>query len=256
MGSKRRFAKQLLPIILKNKKVDQWFVEPFCGSCSITENVSGLRIANDIQPYLIAMYKAVQDGWIPPSSLTKDEYQHIKNNIASYPPELVGFVGFGVSFGGKWMGSYAQDGKGVRNMCDESARNVLKQKDKLSGVIFKNVDYTSLEIPPNAVIYCDPPYENTTGYKLAGEFDHISFWNWVRDKSQYHDIFISEYNAPDDFVLVHTIETTTSMNNIVKNKKATEKLFISKEQYERNKVKHYVQRKLFDDNGEYVGLLR
>lgn len=119
----------------------------------------------------------------------------IKSNMDLYPPELVGFTGFGVSFGGKWMGSYAQYNIGKRNICGDSSRNVLKQKDKLRGVIFKNVDYTLLDIPSGAIIYCDPPYINTTRYKLTGKFDHDKFWDWIRKTSKNHDVSISELHG-------------------------------------------------------------
>lgn len=31
VGSKNRHAKEILPIILKDRKPDQWYVEPFVG---------------------------------------------------------------------------------------------------------------------------------------------------------------------------------------------------------------------------------
>ena len=35
-------------------------------------------------------------------------------------------------------------------------------------------------------------------YKESG-FDHEEFWQWVRDKSNKHSVYISEYNASADF---------------------------------------------------------
>ena len=54
MGSKNRHANELLPIILKNRKRGQWYVEPFCGGCNIIDKASGQRIANDLHFYLIS----------------------------------------------------------------------------------------------------------------------------------------------------------------------------------------------------------
>lgn len=45
MGSKARFAKELLPIILKDRKEGQWYVEPFCGGCNMIDKVTGNRMA-------------------------------------------------------------------------------------------------------------------------------------------------------------------------------------------------------------------
>ena len=35
MGGKRRIASDILPIILLDRKSNQWYVEPFCGGCNI-----------------------------------------------------------------------------------------------------------------------------------------------------------------------------------------------------------------------------
>ena len=47
MGSKARFVNEILPIILKDRKENQWFVDLFCGGCSIAQEVDGKVIAND-----------------------------------------------------------------------------------------------------------------------------------------------------------------------------------------------------------------
>lgn len=47
LGSKARIAKEILPIILADRKEGQYFVEPFCGGCNVTASVPGNRIAND-----------------------------------------------------------------------------------------------------------------------------------------------------------------------------------------------------------------
>lgn len=55
MGGKARFAKEILPIILKDREEGQWYVEPFAGGKNIIDKVENPRIANDINPYVIAM---------------------------------------------------------------------------------------------------------------------------------------------------------------------------------------------------------
>lgn len=47
MGSKNRIAKEILPIILKNKKEHQWYVEPFVGGSNVIEKINGKRIGSD-----------------------------------------------------------------------------------------------------------------------------------------------------------------------------------------------------------------
>ena len=55
------------------------FVSLFCGGCAIEAKVKAdIKICNDIHPYLIAMWKGLQNGWTPPDAISKEEYQYIK----------------------------------------------------------------------------------------------------------------------------------------------------------------------------------
>lgn len=108
MGSKNRHAREILPITLKDRKPFQHYVEPFVGGFNLIDKVTGNRTANDSHPYLIALFKAVQGGWLPPEEVSETDYLEIKNNPDNHSPELVGFVGFGCSFSGKWWGGYAR----------------------------------------------------------------------------------------------------------------------------------------------------
>lgn len=44
MGSKRRIAKDILPIILENRTPEQFYVEPFVGGANMIDKVQGKRI--------------------------------------------------------------------------------------------------------------------------------------------------------------------------------------------------------------------
>ena len=228
MGSKNRHAKELLPIILKDREPNQWYVEPFVGGFNMIDKVGGDRIANDINPYLIALFTAIQSGWIPPSNISVEEYKHIKNNKEQYPDYLVGFVGFGCSYSGKWFGGYARGNSNngePRNYCDESKRNILKQADSLKDIVIDCGVYHDLSIPQNSIIYCDPPYANTTKYK--DDFDHDMFWCWVRDmKDQGHKVFVSEYSAPDDFKCVWEKTVNNTLTKQTGSKQGVERLFV------------------------------
>lgn len=227
MGSKNRLAKEILPIILFNRKQNQWYVEPFVGGCNLITKVDGNRIGNDIHYYLIEMFKKIQNNWNPPDYISKDTYIEIKNNKEKYPPHLVGFVGFGCSYSGKWFGGYASNSGKPRNYACESKRNILNQIDSLKEIIFTNVNYYDMIIPENSIIYCDPPYEGTTKYKDS--FDHKSFWEWCRNKhGQGHKIFISEYNAPEDFECIWNKKVNNSLTKDTGSKKGIEKLWTFK----------------------------
>jgi DNA adenine methylase len=162
------------------------------------------------------MWKALQEGWVPPEVVTEDDYKRIKQDTSD--PALHGFVGFGLSFGGKWWGGFT--GKVSKNGQDylKCAKNGLVKKfsnGQLGSVVFSNLDYRDVEIPEMSVIYCDIPYNGTTQYskKLLGGFDHDSFHEWCKDMTdQGHTIFVSEYerNIPDDATCVWSKESGTT----------------------------------------------
>lgn len=233
MGSKARFTKDILPIVLQNRKYKQWYVEPFAGGMNSICEVDGNRIANDIHYYLIEMWRMLSTGWVP-EKITREKYKDVRDNKNNYPAYFVGWVGFNCSYSGKWFGGFAGETKTkigtVRDYQIEAINNVTKQVKKLDGVLFQNKPYHELSLPQNSIIYCDPPYEGTTKYN--NDFDHDYFWNWVRDiNKQGHTVFVSEYNAPNDFDCVWQKEAKSSLSSngiIGGNKLSVEKLFIKK----------------------------
>ncbi len=238
LGSKNRIWKHLAPIILQERG-DRVYLEPFVGGCNSIDKVEGKRVGCDVNPYLIAMWKALQQGWIPPQHVTRDEYaQYRKTYLESPDKALIGWIAFQCSFRGKWFGGYAgeilsKDG-GIRNYQEEHRANTFKQLEKLKGVEFHHrsfLDTDILDVDP-MVIYCDPPYAGTTEYKDS--FNHITFWDWARVAVELnHKVFVSEYKAPADFVSVWDMELKNHMsvtNSQGGVKIATERLFVHKSQ--------------------------
>ena len=229
MGSKNRIAKDLLQILLQNRQRKQVYIEPFAGGCNLIDKVAGPRIANDAHPYLVPMWEALVSGW-KPKYYSRDEYYKIKSSPNEYPAHVVRWVGFNCSYSGKWFGGYA--GKvttkgGIRDYQKEALTNTLKQVPALAGVQFKNVSYDRLKLPHKSIVYCDPPYEGTTGYAL--QFDSGAFWAWCRRTANAgHTVFVSEYRAPTDFRCVwqRDVKSSLSANGVSgSSKTSTEKLF-------------------------------
>jgi len=234
MGSKNRIAKEILPIILKDRKEGQWYVEPFVGGANMIDKVDGNRVGSDLNEHLIEMWKSVAHGWMPPAIITEENYNYIKQN-KDLDKTLTGYAGFALSFGGKWFGGYRRDVAGTQvdealkqeNENTQSRRsydNMKVQQKDLSGVTFVNKSYSDLKLTKPCIIYCDPPYAGTTKYKDS--FDHKVFWQWCREMTiAGHQVFISEYNAPDDFECVWSKEVTNSLSTKT-TYKPTEKLFV------------------------------
>lgn len=225
MGSKNRIAKELIPIITENLKPNQWYVEPFVGGANMIDKIEHpYKLGADNNKYLIALLEAVQNGQELPEYITKDEYIAVKTNKDNYPDWYVGFVGFVCSFRAKFFDGYSgyyTTKTGIqRNYIKERINNILKQN--LDGIKLVCCSYDALDIPANSIIYCDPPYNGTTKYKDS--FDSDAFWQWCRDKvKEGHTVYVSEYNAPEDFKCIWEKQINSNLGNTAKT--ATEKLF-------------------------------
>lgn len=121
---------------------------------------------------------------------TEQDYydQRIEFNKGFITP-LNAYVGYAYSFGGKLWGGWARDSKGKRDYVSEAYRNAVKQSPKLKNIAISNLSYDKVDLESNALIYCDPPYNNTTKYKI--KFNHDKFWDWCREKhNQGYNIYI------------------------------------------------------------------
>lgn len=108
----------------------------------------------------------------------------------------------------------------------ESKRSLLKDMATLQDAHFVCEDYRRVCIPPGAVIYADPPYNNTTGY--SGErFDSSEFWRAMRLLADTgHTVFVSEQEAPPGIECIWEKPFTRTLDRNKGNQfTVTEKLF-------------------------------
>ena len=194
------------------------------------------KYGSDINPYLIALLeKARDDADSIPDTITKEEYQDVKENYLTgkYEDWYIGLVGFCASYNSKWFNGYAgivdiKDGK-RRHYNQEAIRNIKKQATLLKDIQFKCIDFREIHQDiKKYVIYCDIPYRNTTRYK-TDDFPYDDFYEWAIKMSTHNWVFISEYNMPKGFKCIWEKEMKTNMS---RDKKLinTERLFIPYEQ--------------------------
>ena len=231
MGSKRRIAKDILKVMLEDIG-DNYFVDCFCGGGNLIMYANCKnKIASDINPYVIQFFKRLQKegtSWLPKNNeeFTKDDYNYMNKNKKWFCKSILGYVGYAISFGGKWFSGWCSDSCGKRDYVAESYRNACKQLELIKDVKFICSPYDKLDIPENSIIYADPPYKNTTKYDAVDEFDHEKFYNWCRlMKSKGYKIYVSEYNMPDDFKCIWEKDLKITVAKDSNNKVAVEKLW-------------------------------
>ena len=265
LGGKQRLGKHLSPVLHKiwqNYKAQEkkqhvlnGYLEPFCGSLGVFKHMTDLDsdgaktiVANDYHPDLIEMWKEVQAGNFEfPSSISEEEFLAAKQ--LESPNALKAFVGFGMSFGGRFFGAYSQKYLGEKNedFCKEMVNSLkrttpLIQKEK---VTFTNKEYQSLK-PKGKFIYCDPPYKQTKypikyrrDTKYYDVFDNDEFWDIMRKWSKNNLVVVSETDAPEDFIEIWNMDRYRSAAQSTKTRfseksekpsetRKIEKLFIHK----------------------------
>lgn len=77
----------------------------------------------------------------------------------------------------------------------EAIKQLQHEKSLQQLETIQRLDYKEVEIPSNAVIYCDIPYRDTNvgGYEAI---DYEGFYEWC--EHQENPIFISEYSMPSE----------------------------------------------------------
>jgi DNA adenine methylase len=213
-GGKSKISKQLAEYINTYANMHNMYIEPFCGSCNVASKVNiENKILNDKHFYLIEMFKALQNGWLPPDAVGAEEYKLAKLN-QDKNPHVAGFVGFSCSFAGKYWGGYARSND--RNYADESKKSILNKMKNLKNAQFTCKDFSELDYE-DSLIYCDPPYLNTTQYykKILGRFNYDEFLKWIKEQSKKNIVLISEYkhNLPKDAKLVFEIPSISGVRN-------------------------------------------
>lgn len=253
LGGKTRVGKHIAPVLKRiwkeyeeeNPKLDG-YLEPFCGSLGVFRNMTNYPTnanftANDYHPDLIQMWKEVKEGtFVYPSSISEEEYLAAKE--LESPNALKAFIGFGMSFGGRFFGAYSHKylGNKKEDFCKEMTNSLKRTHPVIQNVDFTNLDYLDLK-PTNLLIYCDPPYAKTKfpikyrrDTKHYDVFDSDLFWETMRGWSQDNLVLISETTAPDDFVDIWSQDRyrsaaqseKTRWKDVDSKSHMTEKLFI------------------------------
>ena len=114
MGSKNRFAKELVPIIQSYITADtKGYLEPFVGGANVIDKIKCKnKIGCDIHKQLIALLNKAKDNIDDiPDIISYETYKEVKNNKEKYEDWYVGLVGFCTTFGAMYFSAYARGRK-------------------------------------------------------------------------------------------------------------------------------------------------
>ena len=235
VGSKNRLSKQIAPII--QRYIDELgdsckgYWEPFVGGANMIDKIKcDNKYGSDTHRYLIALLQHIQLTVNDiPKTISKEEYVSVRNNPNLYPDWYVGLVGFCASYNGKWFGGYANGVKTkigtIRNYTDEAITNLIKQAPTLKNIHFKCKDFRNINNIHGYVIYCDPPYHDTTKYSTE-DFPYDEFYDWCKHMTRIGNIvLISEYYMPDGFQCIWEGTLKCTLDKASRSDKI-EKLFI------------------------------
>ena len=110
----------------------------------------------------------------------------------------------------------------LQNIADMTERASLSPHDMF--IETSNISYEDYAYRDGDVVYCDPPYKNTHDYGIR--FDSDAFWEWARTRS--YPVYVSEYQAPEDFVSIWSKEKRSILNSESPTAPRTEHLFVNK----------------------------
>ena len=238
LGGKSRLAKRIGATILEHSNQRGYYIEPMIGGGSVFFELAPhfqRSYGGDVQEDLILMYQALADGWVPPDTVTEEEWRELRD---SPPSALRAFAGFGCSFGGRFFEGYGRDRDGNRNFAGETKKRLATYQNTLrtlpTAPLFGQGDYEERWPLRGSVVYLDPPYAGTKGYssKRAGvpEFDTDKFWDvvtkWVTEDGAH--VFVSEFNAPDKWTPIWERERSVGVGGTANAgyTKKTDKLFV------------------------------
>lgn len=260
IGSKKKISKKIVEIIKQNFGTDKTVYDLFGGGGAITAEllINDMSVVyNELDKTVADMFCAALVGdreWVKTLMISHDEFMAIKKKeIKSVDDELKLLVN---SFGnGRRSYLYSKELSDVKyNLAKQivdiddvfsgykqtdTYKNAveqlqqleqlqrLQQLEQLQRLEANNKDYRAYSELNGAVIYLDPPYENSTNKYKGGSFDSIAFYDWAFEMAKNNTVLISSYEISDPrFEVVYEFKTARSTLQGGHSGKRYEKLFM------------------------------
>lgn len=234
VGSKKKISKKIVEIIKQNFGIDIPVYDVFGGGGAITAELllNNMQVHyNDLDSDATSMFTRVisQDReWIKTLAVSRDEFLTIRDKkektvddnlkllVNSFANNSRGYL-YGKEqsrekynlaieiikkhdvFSGYKQTETYRNAKQLWRLEQLERLQQLEQLQQLKhpqGLKITNYDYTAFSNVENAILYLDPPYQNTVNeYKF--EFNHPLFYDWCVEMAKRNIVIISSYNIPD-----------------------------------------------------------
>ncbi len=266
IGSKKKISKKIVEIIKQNFGTDKTVYDLFGGGGAITAEllINDMSVVyNELDKTVANMFCAALVGdreWVKTLMISHDEFMANKQKeIKSTDDELKLLVNsFGnarrnylyskelsdvkynlakqivdiddVFSGYKQTDTYKNAVKQVeqlQRLQQLEQLQQLQQLQQLERLQVNNKDYRAYSELNGAVIYLDPPYENSTNQYKGGSFDSIAFYDWAFEMAKNNTVLISSYEISDPrFEVVYEFKTARRTLQGGQSGKRYEKLFM------------------------------
>lgn len=175
----------------------------FCGGLAVAlachRRRLRVRAVEDGNPALIACYRAVAEGWEPPSRLSPEDYRAIKERADTADPMTAFALGF-CSYAGKWAAGRLPDdlrwpGDTARYAAAKARAELLAARPMLTECEVREGD--CLGPCPGGLLYADIPYEGTTGYRGAPPWNRRTGLAALAQRASEGPVLVSECVMPE-----------------------------------------------------------
>ena len=178
-------------VIENPDKYDEWYVGYVSTIWSFGNSQKAYMFGKDVEPLKHSMHNAIVfNNW---DNSVKDLEKIIPHGLKAldykkYPNKRTKLMGY--------VKRHLKDRLDLQRLERLQQLQQLQQLERLQQLDWRDfINSIPPEILENAIIYCDPPYEDTAKY-AEDTFSHQDFWQWFRETP--YCVYVSSYKAPDD----------------------------------------------------------
>ena len=180
-----------LDIERQSEELRQWLCEALTDA-GITQAEVGRRLNTQMQRHYFG-----KSQWEFPTKEAYDQMRTFMPKLDKEYEEVVGLYKLRKSLQSLQSLQRLQSLERLQSL---QSLQRLQSLQSLQSLTISKADYKDIFVSePTTVIYCDPPYINTSGYKDAireSGFNHAEFYDWC--EAQKGLVVLSEYTAPAD----------------------------------------------------------